>query len=463
MNIIKSLVVSSTVLASMLASNSSANAITTSVVQKDIDVSQDGPKNANNSISNSGNMDAEVKISGYLNAEYGVVNQKDDFKIASSVTDIEHIKNLGWAQQQGIATDAKLKFSVEKNFGINSKYGAVLKILANPSPTSGGNKNVAASGYIYLQSDFGSIEIGSNDSASNTLKFSAYKIAYATGGIDGDWSNWVNNAAFFNDDKQNNLGKLFIIGPFLPYSSDNKKESNKITYYSPEINNFVFGISYVPNTAFIGTTYSAGILHDRAYNNLIEAALKYQKSFKNNLDIGLSLSGEFAPPKALVIKDTSKVHRKYDRTGIKAWEVGGQLGYKQLTFAASYGDFGDSNTLKDRKLLFGGAKLGKFWTAGVAYAKDKLGVSLTYLGSKRAGGIVNVGDEFLGYDIPVVGNDAGNVNINKFSCLSLGAQYQLLPGLAPYAEFTSFKYDSKIPNVKNNSGNVLIVGAEVSF
>jgi hypothetical protein len=52
---------------------------------------------------------------------------------------------------------------------------------------------------------------------------------------------------------------------------------------------------------------------------------------------------------------------------------------------------------------------------------------------------------------------------NKYEALSVGGEYKVMPGLMPYAEFTSFDYTTPDANVRTNKGSVVLAGVKLNF
>jgi predicted porin len=61
---------------------------------------------------------------------------------------------------------------------------------------------------------------------------------------------------------------------------------------------------------------------------------------------------------------------------------------------------------------------------------------------------------------------------NKFTALSLGADYKIMPGMLAYVEYTDFKYsmnkdylspDARKNDIKLNKGNVILTGVKFEF
>jgi|GEM_PF-922481 len=420
--------------------------------------------------------DFNLSIGGYLGAEVGVINQEDIFK--QTGLDRPPLTSppgqRGWSPQSGFETSGNLNISASKRFD-DQEYGAVVQLNANPSPTSGGNTDIGSMAYLYGKGKYGLFEAGSSDGAENTLVVSPRKIARATGGIDSNWTDWIRSVAMFGADNQNVSFPSFIIFPYLPYTLDFEKSANKFTYYTPIYNGFSFGLSYVPDVNSVGTRYVQNYKYSpHGYGNVWEGGVKYETSVTKDLGVKVSLTGQLGDAKSFTyqkdpISKSGTWTNPEEVNSLGSYELAGQLSYRGLTFAASYSNWGNSGTLKNRPLLYGMKKQGNFWTAGVAYVyNEKLGVSVTYMASRRAGFPTTVAKTateniVLGYD-PDGGSTVNNSNnYNGFQNISVGVDYQVIPGLMPYLEWTGFRLSSPIPLVKTNKGGVIMCGAKIKF
>lgn len=150
----------------------------------------------------------------------------------------------------------------------------------------------------------------------------------------------------------------------------------------------------------------------------MQAGLSYEHEFENGVDVLTSIVGEIGESEDPTFED------------LAAYQVGLKLGYQGFSVAGSYGDWGDST------LAVGAPGDTTFWTAGAAYETGPLGVSVTYI-------------------------DAEQVN-NEFNNIALSADYQLAPGLVPYAEVSFFEFDEAGTAI-DNEGTLFLVGSTLTF
>lgn len=326
--------------------------------------------------------------------------------------------------------DTEINFNVDGKAENGLGYGAVIVLEAdvtNDSDTQGTN---AAETYIYLDGGWGRVELGSTAAASGKMKVDASTIARATGGTDGDWYRFAAAPT---------SGDLFLISPDLTQAfgfdaggtgNEAQENTNKVSYYSPSWNGFQLGLSYAPNDRDRGQTIDrtdngTGTNGTNAAENIVYAGLSYEGEFQG-LGFNVAATAEHGDAELNTFED------------LFAWNVGLQTSYMGIALAGSYGDWGDSLTLKT-----GNFKDSSYYTLGAAYEFGAYGVSVNYLNSES-------GDS--------------STATNDFTNLVIGADYQLAPGLTPYAEVNFFEFDGAGTGVANdNDGTVILVGTQLNF
>ena len=397
----------------------------------------------------------KLTIKGEINSTLGLTSQKPEFQKQVSddnkLTDQDISKNA-------ISNSGTIKFYADYLDNNDFGYGAYVKLNANTSKSPSGSKEIAQELKIYLQSNYGKFELGSTSSAMSELSVNPYDLARATGGLDGDASGWFNAGFAYGNDKDV-INNVFITEPKLLLGYDNGGKSNKINYYTPVINGFTFGVSYVPDGSAKGTIASTRQVPKsskaNAFKNIIQPGIKYQGRLSDNVTFATSVTSEFGKAKDYKYKNgvSDTIVR---RNNLAAWQVGGMLNIYDVSFAASYGNNGKSGTKRDQEA--GKKYLGNYWSVGSAFAKEKYGISVNYMESRRAGYI-------FGADDTTVGESSNNSEVNKFTALSIGADYKVMEGLMPYIEYTKFNFhkNNNFTSAMFNDGHVVLVGTKLQF
>ena len=401
-----------------------------------------------------GSGDFNMKIGGSVDVQYGNVSQEKEFR-KDLKTDKKYSKG-------SLFNSSSLKFNIDSKNDNGLKYGAFLKLNADIEGDKE-LKGAAKEAKIYIEGSYGKVEIGSTAPVGGAMEVNSYSSARATGGLDGDWEDWLKNGGVIAGNEAFSDG--FLTAPQLLMGFDESNKANKINYFIPKFNGFSFGISYTPDSKAKGNSEQVvGVTKDfgGGYRNVWQPTVKYEKSFDNAAKFATAVLGEFGSAKDYPSYDetnTTPIKRK----DLRAWQVGASIEYSGFTVAGSYGDFGKSgtrkeDTIKDNKYD------AKYWSLGSAYSTDKYGISINYMQSKRAGFI-------FGKDKDTVTNSANSTqDYNKFEAVSIGADYQVMPGFMPYIEATRFKFKenkSKTFNGNNNAnfnkGTVFLAGTKISF
>ena len=318
--------------------------------------------------------------------------------------------------------DTEVHFRVDGKADNGLGYGAVIELEADVSADADGEGFNADKTFLYMQGGWGRVELGATTDAAQALTVDASNIARATGGIDGDWYDFVNLTW--------SGAAPFIISPDLPVAhgaatsagvsgaAGSSEDSTKIVYYTPRWSGFQFGINYSPDAGNAGT--AAGFTADTNgdFENVWSAGVNYNGKF-SNVGVAASLTGEFGESETAAIED------------LAAWALGVNFTYMGWSFAGSYGDWGDSGLA-----IAATSDDSDYWTLGLAYDFGPFGASITYLDAEYAD--------------------------NESTHLSIGVDYKLAPGLVPYAEVNFFELDLDGTTV-DNDGTVFLLGTQLTF
>lgn len=386
----------------------------------------------------------KVTVGGYANFEVGYVSDDFDDSTAAGGTDATHADQ----RPQAFRSDTQVDFKIDGKNDNGLGYGGEIDLLADTSSDVQNRGVNASKTFVYLDGQWGRIEMGSNVGADGTMKVDAATIARATGGINGDWS-------YFANANEQYLAAAALplaygdLGAGTNFTGDHSQENlNKLTYYTPRFAGFQLGVSYLPDQTnrgqgIVNATLPNPVGPDRTdYNtalsdNIFTGGISYDNKF-NDIGITLAATGEWG---------NSQVNTYED---LKAWNVGGKLSYMGFSVAGSYGDWGSSNTLKADN-----SKDTWYWDVGAAYEYGPFGVSVTYLQSQVDCGTGQAG-------VGAINSTCDGDGDQEFNNVSVGADYKLAPGLTPYVEVSWYDMDA-ITATDDNQGVVGIVGTQLNF
>jgi len=343
-----------------------------------------------------------VTVGGFSDFQAGFTDQNSAYRSALGGNDRDT------KFQNRTRVDVKASGRGDNGLG----YGAVVQLLADLSTDADAKGVNADKTYLFLDSMFGRLELGSNTDAAQALKVDASNFARATGGIAGDWYHFANSG--------NTPGAIpaVITHPELPgaHFRDTKAAANKITYYTPRFQGVQVGASYTPSLTDAGTAASFVGKDFTIARDVIDAGVNYTAQY-SQVGVAAAVTGEWGKSSTAGTKD------------ISAYNLGLNLSSAGATVGGSYGNWQDSG------ITAGASDDNHYWTVGAGYEFGPAGVSLTYLDSQLVD--------------------------NKFHNVSLGADYQLAPGLVPYVEVNFFSL--KPAGTTKNDGSVVLVGTELNF
>lgn len=353
-------------------------------------------------ISTSAHAAPEVTVGGFIDFQAGVADQDLDAGV----------------RDYNFQNDSEIHVTVEGKSDSGLTYGAVIELESDVTADADGEGFNSDKTYIYLESNAGRVELGNNSGAQDTMKVDASSIARATGGIDGDWYDYVTVAP---------TGGGFIIRPDLPQAHGRgiAEDATKVTYYSPRFSGLQLGVSFTPDNGNGGTAAGFSGEYASGNENVWGLAAHYAGNV-GGADLQLSVTGEFGDAEDLAAGVPAATE------DLAAWAIGGSVSKDGFSVAASWMDWDDSG------LAVGGGTESDAWTLGVAYETGPFGFSATYLDSEAA-------------------------DTMEFTNLSIGADYQLAPGLVPYVEVSFFEFDDNIVGTTDNEGTVFLVGTELTF
>lgn len=342
----------------------------------------------------------KVTLAGELKFQAAAVDQEGAFETGAFSRDVK------------FANDTEIDVKVEGITDSGLTYGAIIQLEADVTADARGEGLNSDKTYLYGEGRYGRIELGNQEGVPAYMAINSTSIAHGTGGTEGDFELYTNPVGA--------LGAGFVILPNLPIQTigGNTEDTTKIVYYTPKFSGFQFGIDYAPDSGNGGT--AAGFTTDADagdYENLLQAGLSYEHEW-SGVGFAASIVGETGESEVAAQED------------LAAYQAGLKLHYDSFSIAGSYGDWGDSGQ------AIGANADVTFWTAGIAYENGPLGLSATYFDSDAAG--------------------------NAFNNIALSADYQLAPGLMPYAEVSFFEFDEAGTPI-DNEGTVFLTGAMVSF
>ncbi len=389
--------------------------------------------------------DFDIKLGGDFDFQSGFRSQKKEYTHSGAAGAGNELGITRNNKSVGFDTTANVYLDAKNTTAQGMTYGAHVGIQTTTASNRNVNNHHMNQSYLFVEhKDMGRVEAGSNEDAANAMSITGASVASATGGIAGDWWKYVvlsgSGATNFATASQ------FILSPAvsmntLPLATggllgDNTEQARKLTYYTPKYNGFQLGLSYAPDVR--NEASSAVLPQSTAANGGLENAFAAGASWEGKMhkDHALKVAATAVMGKPKYVAGTATSSKVEDT---KVYNVGAKYTFQDMvSLALGYTDSGKTNLVKDA-----GLKKGHAYTGGVSVAMDKFTVSLTSMLSE--------------------------VNKNKATLYSLGADYKMAPGLMPYAEVTTFDLKQKRANNattvadKKNKGTAFILGTKVKF
>jgi len=450
----KNILLTTTALATLLTGVASA------YVEKSIEKPMKDSKGLTVSVGSKG---LTVSVGGSFEAQAGARSQKKAYTTATDDAKNSYVQGITPGNKNvGFDTVAAIHATVKNKTAEGTTYGAQIGVLATTQGQKSAGKSSLDRTFLFVENDsMGRFEVGSQDGVANKMRTGADNVARATGGVDGDWSNYVvlknlNNDNFLNfiQSPTTYLTNYQMSGSEVVRGDE---KSRKINYYTPVYNGFQVGLTYTPDARNSGQD-KIFELNQKGYKdptakNAISGGVSWTGKFKKNQSLEVSVVGETS---TMQVSPADKAAgNKYHNA--RSMIVGAQYGYEDFSLAASYGNQGKSGFAKNTP----GLKGGSFWTLGAAYVQGPIAASVTYMNSK--------------------------LNKNTMDLISLGVDYQVAPGLLPYVEVTYFSAKGKnkytapvtanlnanppttatpadnLPGAYKNKGTAFILGTRLTF
>lgn len=394
--------------------------------------------------------DLKVKLKGFAHFQAGLRNQnkltKDEKKVSNNK------ENFAFYSDTAFAAD----ISNEVN-GIT--YGG--KIVLTPTARRKNAGDFTGSN-LYIESNFGRVELGSPLPPSSNMLVDGSTDAAATF---CNWERYANaKPDYIKQGSPASPSFATYDGFFLDDKLVGEEPIRSIVYYTPKFNlaettKVQIGVSYAPDSTNHGhvslgnnsdvnhdkieiNTDIKSISIDRNVKDIISGGISLEQNISDGIDLKLAATGELGKSagkfkKTMTDETIAPIESKL--SDLRTYNIGAVLNIGSLSYAVSYGSLGKSLTTAEFQ------KTGRntdYITGAVAYKQGPFVASIGYFKS--------------------------NQYKNSVDAISIGTQYQLAPGLKPYAEISGFslkgrpEFNPELPK-KKTRGTVALIGAKLSL
>ncbi|WP_028466203.1 porin [Nisaea denitrificans] len=339
----------------------------------------------------------KVSVGGYMEQWFGYTTADDQ-----SSADYQGFANV---------SDAEIHFKGMTTLDNGISVGVNVQLEANSNPGDQIDES-----YLIVKGNFGEINLGSENSALYKMNYGPSD--YGIGINSGDQTAWVPNS-------------IGASGGFFrsPFGSTNVEpnrtnDSEKLTYYTPRVEGFQLGVSYIPES---GQDDNGTVDRNSEVSDGYAIAANFKRDF-DGFNVGLS-AGYGAFTDGVAGAEDPSAYSFGATAGFGGFSLGG-------AYAASEGTTtGDEET---------------GYTLGAAYATGPWGVSVNWFHGE-SDAITTAG---------VITNDG------EHDTYSLNGKYALGPGVTAAATLGYTELSTKNTASAGNSdtdGTYFVVGMKVSF
>ncbi|MSP51471.1 MAG: porin [Alphaproteobacteria bacterium] len=376
----------------------------------------------------------KLSVGGYFATAIGFSSNQDDGAGAPAVNSRSHV----------FQSEKEIIFSGTTTLDNGVKIGVNVQLEGDTS------SDIIDESYVWFEGSWGKIQYGAEDDATYLLNVGATKATSFFYGVASPVFSFfecgTNALGLFGQAAGGASGSVTpantaTVGCFIgAYSPLVTGDREKLTYFTPKMSGFQFGISYTPNNHEQANTFPTGQTAAGTYSALLPdnntgaqtEVISLGANWSGKLgDVGVRASAGYVMGNL----EVNNAALQFEDRDAYILAIG--LDFKQLTIGASYykDDFGIKLHGDRRDYTFGATyKLDKEWTLGAEYANSK----------------VEAGPG-------VVGSDEGHG-------FALGITYNLGAGASISAEIQRMNIDDNVNAVgAQNSGTAFVIGTVFWF
>jgi outer membrane protein OmpU len=288
-----------------------------------------------------GSKDAmSVTLGGELRFNFGFVDQ-----------DVSAGRGRGYSMQ---VDESEVKIGAKNTADNGLTYGVSIELNAGAA-----DGTAADEAYAFIDSDWGRLELGDNDDASDRMAVHAFNVLVGRAGADGDPTDYIN------------FGGRGISAQGFDSTSD----ATKATYFSPRFGGFQVGASLTPDSGQSAGAAGQDADNDGDFENVFGLGANWEGKF-DDVEILLGVVGEFGDSETATGADTEGE--------IESIGVGANVTFAGFGFGAFYADLAEKGLSQAQRTA--GRDAGTYYDLGVSYKTGPWGVSLGYFSSTVSNG-----------------------------------------------------------------------------
>jgi outer membrane protein OmpU len=288
------------------------------------------------------------------------------FNVAFSDQDVSAGLGRGYALH---VDESEVKIGAKNTADNGLTYGISIELNAG-----GADNSAADEAFAFIDSDWGRVEMGDQDDASDRMAVHAYNVLVGRAGADGDPADYIN------------FGNRGISARGFDSTSDD----TKLTYFSPRLGGFQAGASLTPDSGQASGAAGQDSDADGDFENVIGLGANWEGSFEE-VEILLGVVGEFGDSETATGANTEGE--------IESLGIGANVTFAGFGFGAFYADLAEKGLSQAQRTA--GRDAGSYYDLGVSYKTGPWGVSLGYFSSTVSSG-AGIADS----DVKIISLDA---------------------------------------------------------
>jgi len=321
----------------------------------------------------------------------------------------------------GLWNDGEVWFLGESQLDNGIEFGFNAQLEINNSPDR------IDEAYIYVESDFGRIVAGSENTAAYIMHYAAPNVGLV---INSGWQTVFVPAP-------DGIGQL-TRRPGGSTFLDSGNDEASLTYYTPRIEGFQLGLTYQPTIFNNGAGYGASNAgpveanEETQYRNGFAAGVNFVESFD-----GISIAGAAGYRRSVA----SDVVARNGFDNYQSVSLGGNISYAGVTVGGSYANSIDGQVFGSSPGSFSSDE-GHAWDAGISYAAGPWAVGGSFILGSVENSVADPGQQVV-------------------RTAQVGATYALGPGIDLLGGVMWVNYNTE--DRRTTSGVVAAGGLNFSF
>ncbi len=320
---------------------------------------------------------------------------------------------VGYARNEQSAysgADVKTDFEVDVGSEVALDNGLQFGVRFSVENESGPD-NQTVEAFLYVESGFGRAEIGDRDSAASLMHYAAPDVGIGIN--DGDVAEWVHNPTSGDADSAFESTYLYL----------GEDKASKVTFFTPRLAGFQFGVSYIPEFEQMNNDQPAG---DR---------------YHDGVALGVNFVDELGPVAVAASATYLRASAPGTVAGVddaQGYAFGLNLGYAGFLLGGSYAHTAgsaDAGTNPAESLD------GRGYDVGLAYVSGPWAFSVSHYHGEAEGTLVDPGDD-------------------ESDVYMLSVDYELGPGASLAGSAYRVDYDG---DAADNSGYAVVGGVVLEF